>query len=59
VREAVFSIKVCVHLSCLQFWVLIHWAPFSCQNYDLPHPDSKCHISQLQGNCAPELNQSE
>jgi hypothetical protein len=37
VRKTVFSIKVCHHLSCLQFGILVHWAPFLSWNYYLSH----------------------
>jgi hypothetical protein len=59
-KESSFSIKVCRHLSCLQYRVLVHWAPFWHWKYYLPHPpNSKCSISQLWADCAPEPDQSK
>jgi hypothetical protein len=40
VRKTVFSVKVCHHLSCLHFQVLVHWTLFSCRNYPYPTPNS-------------------
>jgi hypothetical protein len=42
VKKTVFSIKVCHHLSVLQFWVLVHWAPFRAKSPTYPLPPTPC-----------------